>query len=77
MNMRKTLSQSEVTKQKNIALGVSQHKTATDTTKAVYNITTMDEKLEQSRIASEMSKSQTQEKLSALQEFQAQLGQVA
>lgn len=71
------LTQVETTKQKNIALGVAQHKTTTDNSKASYDILTMDEKLEQSRIASELAKSQTQEKLSALEEFQNQLGQAA
>jgi hypothetical protein len=37
----------------------------------------MDEKLEQSRIAADLAKAQTQEKLSGLNEFQKQLsGQV-
>lgn len=71
------LTQVETTKQKNIALGVAQHKTSTDTTQAGYDILTMDEKLEQSRIASELAQAKTQEKLSALQEFQNQLGQAA
>lgn len=71
------LNQGETNKQKNIALGVSQHKTNTDTEKAVYDIQSMDEKLEQSRIAAELAKAQTTEKLSGLQEFQKQLsGQV-
>jgi hypothetical protein len=71
------LNQGETNKQKNVALGVSQHKTNTDTQKAVYDIQSMDEKLEQSRIAAELAKAQTTEKLSGLQEFQKQLvGQV-
>lgn len=71
------LNQGEVNKQKNVALGVSQHKTTTDTQKAVYDVQSMDEKLEQSRIAAELAKAQTTEKLSGLQEFQKQLsGQV-
>ena len=71
------LNQGETNKQKNVALGVSQHKTTTDTQKAVYDVQSMDEKLEQSRIAAELAKAQTTEKLSGLQEFQKQLsGQV-
>ena len=71
------LNQIETTSQKNIALGVSQHKTVTEGQKAICDIQTMDEKLEQSRIAADLAKLQTQEKLSGLNEFQKQLrGQV-
>ena len=71
------LNQGEINKQKNVALGVNQHKTTTDTEKAVYDVQSMDEKLEQSRIAAKLAKAQTTEKLSGLQEFQKQLsGQV-
>lgn len=71
------LNQGESNKQKNIALSVAAHKTATDTQKAAYDIQAMDEKLEQSRITAELAKAQTSEKLSGLQEFQKQLsGQV-
>ncbi len=71
------LNQGETNKQKNVALGVSYHKTSTDTQKAVYDVQSMDEKLEQSRLAAEMATLQTQEKLSGLNEFQKQLsGQV-
>jgi hypothetical protein len=71
------LNQGETNKQKNIALSVSQHKTTTDTQKAVYDIQSMDEKLEQSRITADLAILQTQEKLSGLNEFQKQLsGQV-
>jgi hypothetical protein len=71
------LNQGQINQQKNIALGVSQHKTTTDTQKAVYDVQSMDEKLEQSRIAAELAKAQTTEKLSGLQEFQKQLsGQI-
>jgi hypothetical protein len=67
------LNQGETNKQKNIALGVATHKTTTDTQKAVYDVQSMDEKLEQSRLAAEMATLQTQEKLSGLNEFQKQL----
>jgi hypothetical protein len=67
------LNQGETNKQKNIALGVATHKTTTDTQKAVYDVQSMDEKLEQSRLATEMATLQTQEKLSGLNEFQKQL----
>jgi hypothetical protein len=67
------LTQGEINKQKDVALGVSQHKTITDTQKAGYDIEAMDEKLEQSRITSQLAKAQTVEKLSGLNEFQKQL----
>jgi hypothetical protein len=67
------LNQGESNKQKNIALNVSTHKTATDSQKAVYDVQTLDEKLEQARIAADMATAQTQEKLSGLTEFQKQL----
>jgi hypothetical protein len=67
------LNQGETNKQKNIVLGVSYHKTTTDTQKAIYDVQSMDEKLEQSRLASQMATLQTQEKLSGLNEFQKQL----
>jgi hypothetical protein len=67
------LNQGETNKQKSIAFGVSQHKTKTDAEKAVFDIQSMDEKLEQARIAANMATLQTQEKLSGLSEFQKQL----
>jgi hypothetical protein len=71
------LNQGETNKQKSIAYSVATHKTSTDEQKAVFDTQTMDEKLEQSRIAADLAKAQTQEKLSGLLEFQKQLsGQV-
>jgi hypothetical protein len=71
------LNQGETNKQKTIAYSVATHKTSTDGQKAVFDTQTMDEKLEQSRIAADLAKAQTQEKLSGLLEFQKQLsGQV-
>lgn len=71
------LNQGETNKQKQISLGVAQHKTITDGQKAVFDVATMDEKLEQAQIAADLAKLQTQEKLSGLSEFQKQLsGQV-
>lgn len=67
------LNQGEINKQKSIALNVSTHKTATDSQKAVYDVQSLDEKLEQARIAADMATAQTQEKLSSLTEFQKQL----
>lgn len=67
------LNQGETNKQKNIALNVAVHKTGTDTQKAGYDIQTLDEKLEQARIAADLATAQTQEKLSGLTEFQKQL----
>jgi hypothetical protein len=67
------LNQGESNKQKNIALNVATHKTATDTQKSVYDVQSLDEKLEQARIAADMATAQTQEKLSGLTEFQKQL----
>jgi hypothetical protein len=67
------LNQGESNKQKNIALNVSTHKTATDSQKAVYDVQSLDEKLEHARIAADMATAQTQEKMSGLTEFQKQL----
>jgi hypothetical protein len=67
------LNQGESNKQKNIALNVATHKTATDSQKSVYDVQSLDEKLEQARIAADMATAQTQEKLSGLTEFQKQL----
>ena len=71
------LNQGETNKQKSLAYTVATHKTSTDGQKAVFDTQTMDEKLEHSRIAADLAKAQTQEKLSGLLEFQKQLsGQV-
>ena len=71
------LNQGEANKQKSIAYSVATHKTSTDGQKAVFDTQTMDEKLEQSRIAADLAKAQTQERLSGLLEFQKQLsGQI-
>lgn len=67
------LNQGETNKQKSIALNVATHKTATDTQKAVYDVQSLDEKLEQARISADLATAQTQEKLSGLTEFQKQL----
>jgi hypothetical protein len=67
------LNQGESNKQKNIALNVATHKTATDSQKAVYDVQTLDEKLEHARIAADMATAQTQKHLSGLTEFQKQL----
>src|SRR4028119_53389 len=71
------LNQRETNKQKSLAYSVATHKTSTDGQKAVFDTQTMAEKLEHSRIAADLAKAQTQEKLSGLLEFQKQLsGQV-
>ena len=71
------LNQGETNKQKSIAYSVATHKTSTDGQKAVFDTQTIDEKLEQSRIAADLAKAQTQERLSGLLEFQKQLsGQI-
>jgi hypothetical protein len=67
------LNQGESNKQKNIALNVSTHKTATDSQKAVYDVQSLDEKLEQARLAADLATAQTQKQLSGLTEFQKQL----
>ncbi len=67
------LNQNETNKQKSITLSVATHKTATDSQKAVYDVQSLDEKLEQARITADMATAQTQEKLSSLSEFQKQL----
>jgi hypothetical protein len=66
-------NQVETTSQKSIALGTSQHKTATDQTKSTYSQQEMDEKLEQARIAADLAAEQTKEKLSGLDQFRKQL----
>jgi hypothetical protein len=50
------LNQGETNKQKSIAYSVATHKTSTDEQKAVFDTQTMDEKLEQSRIAADLAK---------------------
>jgi hypothetical protein len=67
------LSIGEANNQKLISLGVSQHKTITDTQQAQYDIHSLDEGLEQSRIKAEMASGKTLEAANKLAEFQKQL----
>lgn len=63
----------EANNQKLVSLGVSQHKTITDSQKAQYDIRSLDEGLEQSRIKAEDAATKTLEAANKLAEFQKQL----
>ena len=67
------LNQGETNNQKLITLGVSQHKTITDTQQAQYDIQSLDEGLEQARISAKQAASKTLEASNKLAEFQKQL----
>lgn len=67
------LSIGEANNQKLIGLGVAQHKTITDTQKAQYDMQTLDEGLEQSRLKAEDAATKTLEAANKLTEFQKQL----
>ena len=71
------LNQLQTNEQKSITLDVSQHKTTTDRSKAVYDKAGMDEKLKQSEISAEKAQEETKQKQSQLDEFRKQLGQYA
>ncbi len=70
------LNQVETTAQKSTSLAVSQHKTATDTSKAVHSQDEMDEALKQAEIAANLAREKTQEKQSSLDQFRKQLGEL-
>jgi len=69
--------QLESSQQKEISLGVSQHKTLTDRTAAVHTTTSLDEKLKQAKIAAQLARVTTQDKQSKLDEYRKSLGQYA
>lgn len=67
------LTQGETNNQKLIGLGVSQHKTITDTQQAQYDIKALDEGLAQAKIRADQASSKTIEASNKLAEFQKQL----
>jgi hypothetical protein len=69
--------QLESSQQKEISLGVSQHKTLTDRTAAVHTTASLDEKLKQAEIAAELARASTQDKQNKLDEYRKSLGQYA
>lgn len=70
-------NQLQITEQKSIALGVSEHKTTNDRSKAVHDNATSDEKLKQAEIGAELAREQTRQKQNQLDEFKSQLGELA
>ncbi len=69
-------SQLETTAQKSVALGVTQHKTTTDTNKAVHDKSSLDERLNQASTAADMARATTRDKQNKLAEFQKSLGEI-
>jgi len=69
--------QLQTNEQKDIALGVAQHKTTTDRTTATHDTATMDEKLKQSELAAQLARATTQDKQNKLDEFRKSLGEYA
>jgi hypothetical protein len=70
-------NQLQVTEQKSIALGVSEHKTSNDRSRAVHDNATADEKLKQAEIGADLAREQTRQKQNQLDEFRNQLGELA
>lgn len=70
-------NQLQTNQQKEVALGVNQHRTTVETSQAVYDKTSLDEKLNQSRIDADLAKAKSRSKQSVLDEFLKQLGEVA
>jgi hypothetical protein len=56
------LSQTETTAQKNVAYGVTQYKTISDTNKAVHDKSSLDERLNQASIAADSARATTRDK---------------
>jgi hypothetical protein len=71
------LNQLETNEQKSIAFDISQVKTTTDRSKAVYVKVEMGERLKQAEIGAEKAQEETKQKQSQLDEFRKQLGQYA
>jgi hypothetical protein len=69
--------QLETNEQKGISLSVSQHKTINERTAAIFDTTTMDEKLKQSELAAELARANTRDKQNKLDEFRKSLGEYA
>lgn len=70
-------NQRQTNQQKTVTLDVSQHRTATTTAQAVYDKTSLDERLNQSRLDAELNAAKTRSKQSVLDEFLKQLGELA
>jgi hypothetical protein len=70
------LSQTEATTQKNVAYGVAQYKTTSDTNKAVHDKSSLDERLNQASTAADMARATTRDKQNKLAEFQKSLGEI-
>lgn len=70
-------NQLETNSQKETTLRVSQHRTTTIDSQADYDIESLDEQLEQARIAADLAKEKTRQKQNALTEFTKSLGEVA
>jgi hypothetical protein len=69
-------NQLQVTEQKSIALGVSEHKTTTDRSKSVHTKAEGDEKLKQAEIGADLAREQTKQKQNQLDQFRKQLGEL-
>ncbi len=70
------LSQVETTAQKNVAYGVAQYKTTSDTDKAVHDKSSLDERLNQASIAADSARATTRDKQLKLDEFKKSLGEL-
>ncbi len=70
------LSQTETTAQKNVTYAVAQHKTISDTNKAVHDKSSLDERLNQASIAADSARATTRDKQSKLDEFKKSLGEL-
>jgi hypothetical protein len=67
-------NQLQITEQKSTALSVSEHKTTTDSSKAVHTKAEADQKLKQAEIGADLAREVTRQKQSQLDEFKKQLG---
>jgi hypothetical protein len=70
-------NQLETNQQKEVTLGVSQHRTTVEKGQVVHDKTSLDEKLNQSRIDADLAKAKSRSKQSVLDEFLKQLGEIA
>jgi len=68
--------QLQTNQQKAVVLDVSQHRTATVVAQAAYDKTSLDEKLNQSKIDAELNAAKSRSKQSILDEFLKQLGEI-
>ena len=68
--------QLQTNQQKAVTLDVSQHRTAAITAQALYDKSSLDEKLNQSKIDAELNAAKSRSKQSILDEFLKQLGEI-